>query len=108
MFSQTLTTRGRAAPQGCVETVFQHSHPSSPFTPLVHLTQLQLPDTGDRERLANGCGVESAEGGTALEPGPNRGQVSGGGRRLFLWTGPPEIEGQGKLSEGLEGMNPTC
>lgn len=28
--------------------------------------------------------------------------------RLFLWTGPPEIEGQGKLSEGLEGMNPTC
>lgn len=83
-----------------MENVFPHSHPSSPFFPppsLPHFTQLQLPDAADRERLANGCGVEI--GGTVLDQARPRAVLWGkrGGRL---------VRG-GIASDGLESMKPV-
>lgn len=90
LFSQILTTQ-IMVPSGHMENVFHRSHPSSPFPPpLPHSTQLQLPDAGDRVRLANRRGVEM---GDRVRPNQTGGS-SLGHQGLFPWAGPPKIDRQ--------------
>lgn len=61
-----------------------------PPPPLPHSSQLQLPDTGDRVRLANRRGVEM---GDRVRPNQTGGS-SLGHQGLFPWAGPPKIDRQ--------------